>query len=394
MTNEKGAIKYATQMLKPQMARLLKSAKGRDVKSLHVSLLSILNEIASSDRSPAEKNDALSACVGQYVLILMQLPEYQQEVLNQPDDKLAGVFAAMVTGSRDAESFSFRNIYACLSMGRWAQHGEKIYAVSPGLTQRLWNTRLTGVNADILRLPFPAIAIRLPMNMGLPFHEIMVVESPEYAVGEDAVVVTKGVKGSDYGAVEKKIREAGKCPRSWRITASRIENAHGTEETLALGAVRLWEGQDLEEALEESLYGEWEEETKKALAFAINVVLYTTWPDTGEEFPQQVNGEWAELNRKAAQLKGAKREKAREKLKEMWPERRIYLGAKVPFLVDTGANVESGTGNKLTVRTLVSGHWKMQAHGPRWTERKLIRVEPFWRGPMDGPVTNPIRRVS
>jgi hypothetical protein len=45
-----------------------------------------------------------------------------------------------------------------------------------------------------------------------------------------------------------------------------------------------------------------------------------------------------------------------------------------------------GEGRSPTVRTMVRGHWKRQPHGPGNTERKWIHVEPFWRGPEDGPI--------
>jgi hypothetical protein len=38
------------------------------------------------------------------------------------------------------------------------------------------------------------------------------------------------------------------------------------------------------------------------------------------------------------------------------------------------------------VRVLVRGHWKMQAHGPDRTERRMIHIEPYWRGDDDAPV--------
>lgn len=40
----------------------------------------------------------------------------------------------------------------------------------------------------------------------------------------------------------------------------------------------------------------------------------------------------------------------------------------------------------LTVQTLVSGHFRNQAHGPQHSLRKVIWVEPFWRGPEDAPI--------
>lgn len=45
-----------------------------------------------------------------------------------------------------------------------------------------------------------------------------------------------------------------------------------------------------------------------------------------------------------------------------------------------------GHGKAPTIQTLVRGHWKNQVHGPRATQRKLIHVEPYWRGPEDAPI--------
>lgn len=40
----------------------------------------------------------------------------------------------------------------------------------------------------------------------------------------------------------------------------------------------------------------------------------------------------------------------------------------------------------LQKRFIVRGHWKQQAHGPGRADRKLIFVEPYWKGPADTPV--------
>lgn len=39
-----------------------------------------------------------------------------------------------------------------------------------------------------------------------------------------------------------------------------------------------------------------------------------------------------------------------------------------------------------TVQVLVRGHWKMQVHGQDRADRKLIHVEPYWRGDENAPV--------
>ena len=38
------------------------------------------------------------------------------------------------------------------------------------------------------------------------------------------------------------------------------------------------------------------------------------------------------------------------------------------------------------VQVLVRGHWKRQAHGPAMAQRKMIHIEPYWRGPEDAPI--------
>ncbi len=42
--------------------------------------------------------------------------------------------------------------------------------------------------------------------------------------------------------------------------------------------------------------------------------------------------------------------------------------------------------NTPSVQTLVAGHWKRQVHGPGRSLRKLIHIEPFWRGRADAPI--------
>lgn len=43
-------------------------------------------------------------------------------------------------------------------------------------------------------------------------------------------------------------------------------------------------------------------------------------------------------------------------------------------------------GKSPTVQSMVRGHWKHQTHGPGGAQRKLIHVEPYWRGPEDAPI--------
>jgi len=48
-------------------------------------------------------------------------------------------------------------------------------------------------------------------------------------------------------------------------------------------------------------------------------------------------------------------------------------------------------GGTPAVQTLVAGHWKRQAFGTGRTERRIIHVHPYWRGPIDAPVSTRIK---
>jgi hypothetical protein len=72
------------------------------------------------------------------------------------------------------------------------------------------------------------------------------------------------------------------------------------------------------------------------------------------------------------------------------PEPRTFVLTRTVRL-DTRATLReylTGTGRGTSVQTLVRGHWKMQPCGVGRTERKYIHVEPYWRGPEDGPVVS------
>jgi hypothetical protein len=75
------------------------------------------------------------------------------------------------------------------------------------------------------------------------------------------------------------------------------------------------------------------------------------------------------------------------------PASRTYvLGRDIQLSTDLRPELRrylSGERSSPSVQVLVSGHYKMQPHGPQNSLRKLIWREPYWRGPEDAPI--PIR---
>ena len=51
-------------------------------------------------------------------------------------------------------------------------------------------------------------------------------------------------------------------------------------------------------------------------------------------------------------------------------------------------------GTSPSVRSLTRGHQKRQRYGPKGALRKWIHVEPYWRGPLDGPVAVKSHKVG
>ncbi len=66
-----------------------------------------------------------------------------------------------------------------------------------------------------------------------------------------------------------------------------------------------------------------------------------------------------------------------------------YLGREIKVdqnVIEAVRSFSREGGSSPKVQCLVSGHWKRQQHGPGRSLRKLIHVEPYWRGPLDAPV--------
>ncbi len=58
--------------------------------------------------------------------------------------------------------------------------------------------------------------------------------------------------------------------------------------------------------------------------------------------------------------------------------------------LDRRSTISLPTGRTLGRRSRVCGHYRLQAHGPRWGLRKLRWIAPFMRGPRDGVPLTPI----
>lgn len=79
----------------------------------------------------------------------------------------------------------------------------------------------------------------------------------------------------------------------------------------------------------------------------------------------------------------------RKKRKTVSPDHRVVtIGRATTLDVRSAVRdyVSGRAASMLTVQSLVRGHYKRQVHGPQLSERKVIWIEPYWRGPDEAPV--------
>lgn len=283
-------------------------------------------------------------------------------------------------------------------IARFLADGAKVYEVSEGLTQRLLNTDVHGIPTSMLKLPYQTVCIRIPAVSGFGYDEFFVTEEPTTKLEPHEADLLRQVAEQEGESLDRAGVEGDLLPRGWTVIAmsyrGKSEGAWNVDATPPLG-VTFRENEDLA-ALCNRLGFDFRQtkgpdKSETLVKFLINFVLYLSWPDTGESFEKRVSPKYAAARKKLGTLNGYKKERLRKQIAEMDSDERMYVGAKVPFL--TQPSESGGLGGKLFVRSLVAGHWKMQPCGEGRKDRKLIRIEPYWRGPLDGVVENLIRRA-
>jgi hypothetical protein len=124
------------------------------------------------------------------------------------------------------------------------------------------------------------------------------------------------------------------------------------------------------------------EAAKQLPLFVFSLLLYLA--SHPEDRVKYANPEVRDLHNKLRRLKGKKGQAARQRLKQIAKEPRPYLvGTKVTIdsrLKRVAEALGKGKRHHVHVASYVRGHHKMQPCGVGRTERKLIWIEPYWRG--------------
>lgn len=113
----------------------------------------------------------------------------------------------------------------------------------------------------------------------------------------------------------------------------------------------------------------------------INLCLAMTNPDMVRESGPG-HQRWRDAKRRDARLP----EPAVRSFQVGKPVKHDFRGAVASFL--------AGESTKLSVQSRVAGHYRAQPFGPKASQRKIIWVEPYWRGPEDAPIAVRPHRVG
>ena len=245
-------------------------------------------------------------------------------------------------------------------------HGRKTFHVSPNLAERLAYTELQ-VPSEFLRPPFATC--------------MFVYDDP---VTKAALAAIGGGQVHDYPISVIVAIVAGATGPVLGIHATQADCRSGHFPILVLRNLLLdpswsieqvlrstWNDKDpvVEEADDEQFFGP----GLRFMRIVANSLLYvaSASPD--------ISGEIRAADRMPPLHQGASSKERRNRqtfVDGFSRDGYIEIGSSIPVLESAPAD-----GSAPGVRFMVRGHWRNQAHGPGRAERKLIRIEPFWKGP-------------
>lgn len=257
--------------------------------------------------------------------------------------------------------------------------GKKVYEITPGLAERLRHTELRGLKTEDLRLPYKSIYVSIPQfdktslrlyNEDTGWHNL------------EGFFLTEDLVGNN----------PSKPVRTWRFMfcGPSHDNSQPFDDALFHFSVELPDDHDLNDVLAKEqervnshipLGDEsrdiFRTEWRKLFDWALNVIMYMTWPDIEVDHWMANDEARALWNRISKLPKGKKKEELKSRFKSLEPMYRIRLGRNVPLW---SSDEPHEVNDKVRlVKTLVSGFWMRQAYGEGRSLRRWRYQPPYWR---------------
>lgn len=285
------------------------------------------------------------------------------------------------------EQFNASVLTNCVQTWQHVMHeraGKRVYEVSPGLAERLKNTELRGLKTDDLRMPYPSIYVTIPQseqtslrlyNEVTGWHPLEGFFLTEDAVGHDPANPVRTWRFMFCG-----LSHNPDDPFDDALFHFSVPLPPGVKVEDALSAEAQRIGEDTGSVSDPDTRKIFYEEWQKLFRWAMNVLMYITWPDIEAE-RIQANPEAQKLwNRIQKLSSGKKKDRLKEEYRKLDPMHRIRLGRSTPIWTPADRG-EDATPNPAIrrVRTLVSGFWQRQVYGEGRALRRWRYQPPYWR---------------
>lgn len=345
--------------------------------------------VAGFDRSAGIRKEASVVQAFEYILAR----QVMSEVSAKSYYEFAAVFGSQllslinpVGGTQESVTISMQTQYHHL---RAEQAGSKIYEVSSGLSQQLLDTELRGLTSEDCRLPYDSLVLIPPVGSGL---RVWNTQTGWHSI--ECIYVSEDLHDDI---------------RIWRFLLVGVPKTHDLDDALLWFAISLKPNRPLSEALDDEdelirtskdytaevlpMQKEW----RRIFNWVLNVIIYATWPDAEREHVWVSRDARLLWERMQKLPKGKKRDRLKSELGKMNQDKKIVLGRSITInrqSADTDEPATTGTGKPLTLRVRVQGHWKKQFHGPQRALRKLIWIQPYWKGPEDGTLSDAVHRLT
>jgi hypothetical protein len=379
------------------------------------------------DRNPTVYNEnelsrlAANSIVPPFKTILEMCPhKYSYHMLTHMDEytTLCVKFAELIFSTRQSttdllmanpamQAVTTHNI-ALYSFLSWASAGHKTYTMTSDLTYSLRNTNLHKYQCDWLRAPVPACYIEFPKG------EFTFTTYSDELTPSDTGFITLPVEGA---YILEDTTPLGM--RLWRVVViCQYQDKPSEQVHINHYYIPLRDGTAVDTCLEEAssmMKGEqicevtlpgneigkvghisgrtdkWDDvivkSSEEIFKFLMNCVIYITRDDADLIFAD-TSPEYSRMKARMLAAKGKKREELKKRLKGLDNNVRVVVGKNYTINRWDEKHASHGDGSRhITVRTLVSGHWRKQPCGTGHLDRKTIWIEPHWRGPEEAPLT-------
>lgn len=353
--------------------------------------------ISSSDEFDSSIAEVMQKTDQELVQRMAETTGYSVEVIQR---HLPDVLAA--ARSQAASLYMTMNMeYHCLL--NFALSGKRVFTFSDNLSEHLANTELN-VKADMIRLPFPSCMFHFTSPAFV---------NTLYNLNGDQGRRQINQQGVDYSAPVSAfltMLPAAPLPGQKLLIVAFHAKQPNKSYMATKREIYLGEGWSLEQALRT----DWEKLTPDDLGpgltinvaddtvegqgserfytdgFAffravLNAILYVG-SEHAELIPERSGKAEIETIAKGIQSAPKRRKKLQEAARHSALDHTVCGPSVGPILIkrDSAPQGESSgvsSGTKPNIRIMVRGHWKMQRYGQGLSESKLLRIEPYYRGP-------------